>query len=173
MKTDTLSLRYCLRQSEDTEQLAAQLSVLCRPPFVMFLKGPLGSGKTTFARGFIKKLSGFRRIKSPTYTLIEHYPVSSYYILHCDFYRINDPEELETLGVRDYTLTPAIWLIEWPEHAIQNAKTAVLPSPDIVFCFSLLSNSHELHITSQTEKGYKILMQLKDIEAINEIVLEG
>ena len=68
-------------------------------PLVIWLQGDLGAGKTSFARALIHALGYKGRVKSPTYGLLEQYQIASLQILHMDLYRINDPGELEFLGL--------------------------------------------------------------------------
>ena len=95
------------------------------PTELVFLEGELGMGKTTLARGILRGLGFTGHVKSPTYTLVEPYEVGGSRVYHFDFYRINDPEELEYLGLDDLLSESAIKLVEWPERAHGR-----LPRPD-------------------------------------------
>lgn len=102
--------------AEDTESLGAALARRVSAPCVIALTGPLGVGKTTFVRGFLRARGHAGPVRSPTYTLVECYPLDSGTVHHLDLYRLADPEELEYLGVRDLATEESIWLVEWPEH---------------------------------------------------------
>jgi tRNA threonylcarbamoyladenosine biosynthesis protein TsaE len=82
------------------------------------LRGPLGSGKTTWVRAMLAGLGYAGRVPSPTYTLLEEYRVDALRVAHLDLYRFSDAEELEFLGIRDWFDEPGVWLlVEWPERA--------------------------------------------------------
>src|SRR5208282_5941188 len=87
---------------------------------VIALSGPLGSGKTSFARAFIRS-SGLdaAEVPSPTFMLVEVYDGGagplSWPVWHFDLYRIESPEEIRELGL-DEALAEGICLIEWPER---------------------------------------------------------
>lgn len=88
---------------------------------VVELRGPLGAGKTTFARHLLHALGVTGAVKSPTYALIEPYQADAghggFAIAHFDFYRFDDPEEWEGAGFRDVFASPGLKLVEWPEQA--------------------------------------------------------
>jgi tRNA threonylcarbamoyladenosine biosynthesis protein TsaE len=97
-------------------EFAAKFAGLCEPPLVIYLQGDLGTGKTTFARGFINKLGHSGNVKSPTFTLVETYDLEQARLYHFDLYRLNDPSELEYIGIREIEgESDVMCLIEWPE----------------------------------------------------------
>ncbi len=121
----------------DTESVAEKcLRLFNRTPrALIFLKGDLGSGKTTFAQIFLKKLGVVTRVKSPTYSLIEPYTTPQRQIYHLDLYRIQDQQELEFLGLLDLLSEQAIFLVEWP-HLLEALEIA----PDLILEFSVKEN---------------------------------
>jgi len=99
-----------------TAALATELAAWARRGDVIGLSGPLGSGKTTFARYFIAARMGASEVPSPTFTLVETYqPASGPAIWHFDLYRIETPEDAYELGIED-AFADGIALIEWPER---------------------------------------------------------
>lgn len=108
-----------LRSAEDTTALGAAIAAALadRPGGVIYLRGPLGAGKTTVARGLLRALGVRGPIRSPTYTLLEPYELPGRLLVHLDLYRLADERELEPLGLRDYPPERCWWLIEWPERA--------------------------------------------------------
>lgn len=82
----------------------------------LYLRGDLGTGKTTLVRGLLRGLGYQGAVRSPTYTLIEPYEAVEPRVMHLDLYRLADPEELDYLGLRDLLEHPGLILIEWPER---------------------------------------------------------
>jgi N-acetylmuramate 1-kinase len=106
----------CLPDEEATDQLAAFLAEEIRAGDILTLQGDLGTGKTTFARTFIRHLARDPdlEVPSPTFTLMQEYDTPHGSVLHADLYRIENPSELEELGF-DEISKDAVTLIEWPE----------------------------------------------------------
>src|SRR5579863_7253640 len=117
---------YDITTPSEMEQLGAQLAKACPSKIIIFLEGPLGAGKTTLTRGFLRGLGYTGSVKSPTYTLVEPYQINNQRVFHFDLYRVVDPRELEFIGIREYFSEEAICIIEWPERA-----RAFLPTPDL------------------------------------------
>ncbi|MEM9531980.1 MAG: tRNA (adenosine(37)-N6)-threonylcarbamoyltransferase complex ATPase subunit type 1 TsaE [Pseudomonadota bacterium] len=96
-------------------RLAAALALLpADQPFVVYLEGDLGSGKTTLVRAMLRSRGVTGAVKSPTYTLVEPYEVEARRWYHLDLYRVGHPEELEFLGLTDWLAENALLLVEWP-----------------------------------------------------------
>jgi tRNA threonylcarbamoyladenosine biosynthesis protein TsaE len=123
-----------LRSPEATTALGAAIAASLgnRPGGVIYLRGPLGAGKTTVARGLLRALGVRGAIRSPTYTLLEPYELPGRMLVHLDLYRLNDERELEPLGLRDYPPERCWWLVEWPERA-----AARLPAADLDVALAL------------------------------------
>lgn len=146
--------------AEETEQLGAHLARARPQPHaalaVLYLKGPLGSGKTTFARGFAQALGVTGLVRSPTYTLLEVYATSAVTLVHLDLYRLKSPAEIDSLGLRDLALPAHTWLIEWPENGAGR-----LPEPDLTANFTALESAHEIDLTSSSALGSSWMVQLE------------
>lgn len=154
---DKASTKQCFL-SDERQQLALAKSVAqqLNSSFVMWLKGDLGVGKTTFARGFIQA-SGFSGVvKSPTYTLLEPYPIShSRMCYHFDLYRLAEPEELEFIGARDHFNDTDVCLVEWPEKA-----HGFLPAADWICEFSHSNQGRNVVILALTDKGKALMLRV-------------
>ena len=101
-----------------TDALARRIASLLHPGDVVALSGGLGAGKTTLARAIIAALGYADEVPSPSFAIIEVYdpPALRLRVVHADFYRLEDPEEVAELGLDDYR-ADAVLIAEWPEHA--------------------------------------------------------
>lgn len=101
------------------EAYAAELSLFARPGMVLLLKGNLGTGKSTFARAFIRALAqGIEfDVPSPTFTLVQTYDETRVPVAHADLYRIGAVQELDELGFDDL-MASHVLLVEWPEKIL-------------------------------------------------------
>lgn len=113
----TLALAATVARAWQPEQGGAQR---------LYLRGPLGSGKTTWARAALQALGVTRPVRSPTYALIETYDLPDRRVLHADLYRLAAAEHLAPLGLEDYDTGHTLWLVEWPERGGQRLPPADL-----------------------------------------------
>lgn len=109
--------RLFVSNEADMLALGARLAQIAKPGDIFYLQGELGAGKTTLTRGFLRALGVTGAVKSPTFTLVETYPMHDFLVFHFDLYRIKNSEELLEIGLSDYLTEDAICLIEWPEKA--------------------------------------------------------
>ncbi|MBE6668345.1 MAG: tRNA (adenosine(37)-N6)-threonylcarbamoyltransferase complex ATPase subunit type 1 TsaE [Ruminococcaceae bacterium] len=104
----------------DTESFGAKLASAMLtdsslPKFIA-LYGDLGVGKTAFVRGFTSQISPSSRVKSPTFALVNEYKGSLISVFHFDMYRIENEDELYSIGFYDYLQRKGICLVEWSEN---------------------------------------------------------
>lgn len=112
----THRIELTLQTPEDTARLAARLGGVVGPGDVILLSGPVGAGKTHFARALIQSiLTVAEDVPSPTFTLVQAYDTERGPLWHTDLYRLNGPDEIEELGLPDAFET-AICLVEWPDR---------------------------------------------------------
>lgn len=98
------------------ERAGAALAERLKAGDVVTLSGPLGAGKTTLVRGVLAALGHAGEVPSPTFAIVQPYEATRVPVAHADLYRIEDPAELEELGLEDQLIDGAL-LVEWPERA--------------------------------------------------------
>lgn len=103
---------------EETERIASGLARTLPPGSVVALYGDLGAGKTVFARGFARGLGITEPLSSPTFTIVQEYPVpGGGNLYHLDLYRIDNSDAALAFGVDEFLNDPAARiLLEWPER---------------------------------------------------------
>jgi len=142
-----------------TERWGAKLAPTLTGGMIVTLRGELGTGKTTLVRGLLRARGVAGPVRSPTYTLVEHYPISSLYFYHFDFYRFTNPDEWDSAGMSDYFRDDAVCLVEWPERV-----AGVLPAPDVALSLSFAANDggRDLVVESRSAEGERCLKALAD-----------
>jgi len=140
-------MRLWLADPEATDALGAALARTRPDRAVVHLQGDLGAGKSTLARALLRALGVAGTIRSPTYTLVERYPLGTGGdALHLDLYRIGDPGELEFLGID--AAEGSLWLIEWAERGGR-----ALPPADLVVLLGLEGQGRSAELTPRTPVG--------------------
>ncbi len=147
-----------LKNEQATLEFAARLaSALPDSGLTIHLHGNLGAGKTTLVRGLLQALGHQGNVKSPTYTLIEHYQLADKPVFHLDLYRLADPEELLYLGIEDYLTPTALLLIEWPEQGGD-----LLPKPDLTVNLTYQADGRNLQLDAHSPAGQTICESLHE-----------
>ena len=141
----------------DEASCAASAAALAASPALrdafVELEGPLGAGKTTFARHLLHAMGVEGRIKSPTYAVVETYELPHVAISHFDFYRFDDPQEWEDAGLRDLFGAPGLKLVEWAEKA-----EPLLPVPDLRVTITPQDEANRgVRYDAMTRKGVQLL----------------
>jgi tRNA threonylcarbamoyladenosine biosynthesis protein TsaE len=104
-----------LVDEQSTAALGARLARSAMAGDVITLSGPLGVGKTALARGFVAALGYDGDVPSPSFAIVQPYDTLDPPVWHVDLYRIEQPSEIEELGLD--AAADAVLLVEWPERA--------------------------------------------------------
>ena len=104
--------------ADEKATLAAgrEISTLIRSGDVITLSGPLSAGKTTLVRGLLAALGHKGEVPSPSFAIVQPYEELAPPVWHVDLYRIEQPSDLEELGLEDIR-DEGVLIVEWPEHA--------------------------------------------------------
>ncbi len=138
------------------QRLAMAVPDVSEGPFFMALEGPLGAGKTSLARAFLRALGHEGAVRSPTYTLLEPYEFDDRLVVHLDLYRLSDPGELDYLGVEDLFCPGHILLVEWPERGLGH-----LPAPDLSVRLAYAGSGRQADLRSGAPPGQEVLTRLE------------
>ncbi len=120
------------------------------------LAGELGAGKTTLVRALLRRLGVDGPVKSPTFSLLEPYVVSSLNLYHFDFYRFEHPDEFTEAGFRELFGAGTLALVEWPEKA-----AGQLPAPDLVIRLAHEGEGRKALLIAHTEIAAACLAALR------------
>lgn len=141
-------MKIFLADSDQTEALAAALARTLPERAVIYLRGELGAGKSTLARALLRALGVTGPIKSPTYALIERYPLADGEAVHLDLYRIGGASELEFLGLDELAHAARLWLVEWPERG-----GSALPPADLLIRLSVSGEGRSAELETTGPSG--------------------
>jgi tRNA threonylcarbamoyladenosine biosynthesis protein TsaE len=147
-----MGFELVIATAPDMEGLGARLAKGSRVVQLVYLRGALGTGKTTLVRGLLRAMGHTGVVRSPTFTLVEGYLLNGRQIYHLDLYRMVHPEELEFIGFRDYVKNNNLCLVEWAERG-----AAVLPLPDLDVQIRKSGHRRIVTLLSHTERGAKLL----------------
>ena len=115
LSTRMTTREFTTHSAEETLVLGRSLAAVLAPPKLVVLRGELGAGKTTLAKGIAEgfQAASAENVTSPTFTLVHEYRGPEVSVYHIDLYRVDTQRELETLGLDDLRDDKSVLLIEW------------------------------------------------------------
>lgn len=140
-----------LASEKEMRDYAKQCIFFIQPGMIIFLKGELGAGKTTWVRSLLRALGFQEAVKSPSFSLLESYEIAGISILHFDLYRLTSEKAFQSYGFEEHFSHENCCLIEWPERA-----ESILPTPDFVFELEILGDGRQLTVSALTPRGKKL-----------------
>ena len=141
-------MEIALADEAATLALGAALASGAAGGGVVHLSGDLGAGKTTLARGLLRAFGWDGAVKSPTYTLVELYELSSLNLYHFDLFRFNEASEWLSSGFGEILDENALALIEWPERA-----KGFLPPADLSVQLAISGSGRSAWLEAQSALG--------------------
>ncbi len=137
--------------AQETKAIAANLAQELQGGEFISLIGDLGTGKTTFTQGLVSALGSTARVKSPTFTVMNEYPVTSHpsirRVVHCDLYRFTKASEIGALELYEYRRPDIVIIAEWP-----NMLADVDWKPDVIVTLRHGSNEDSCERTIEIER---------------------
>lgn len=153
-----MKLTLNLLDETATQLLAKNFASYLSAGIIIYLLGDLAAGKTFFVRSLIHALGYTGSVKSPTFAVVEPYPDLKVPVNHFDLYRINDPDELELLGVRDYITNDSVCCFEWAEKGGKH-----IPIADLTLQLDYAQPGRTANIIAHTPQGKILLKQLATV----------
>ncbi|HEY6241122.1 MAG TPA: tRNA (adenosine(37)-N6)-threonylcarbamoyltransferase complex ATPase subunit type 1 TsaE [Burkholderiales bacterium] len=147
-----------LRDEAATSSLGGRLASCITPGMRVYVRGELGSGKTTLIRGLLRGLGVQGKVKSPSYALVELYVVSRLDLYHFDFYRFIDDGEFGDAGLVEYFRGDGVCLVEWPERAGR-----ALPLPDLELSLDYAPTGRTISLKAYSKTGERCLANCRDV----------
>jgi len=112
---DKLRQGVITESAESTRELAAGLAAILPPESTLALHGDMGVGKTTFVQGLARGLGVTQRVTSPTFAIYSVHPGRQRPLIHLDAYRLENEQQIESLLLEDFLVSPYCLAVEWPE----------------------------------------------------------
>ena len=140
-----------------TERLGGAIGSALEPGLHIYLRGEIGSGKTTLVRALLHAAGVVGRVKSPSYALVELYVVSRLHLYHFDFYRFRDSTEWRDAGFEEYFGGDGVCLVEWPERAGDK-----LPRGDLDIALGPAKTGRNARIDAHSEAGVRCLKSVSE-----------
>ncbi len=122
---------------------------------VLYLQGELGAGKTTCVRSLLRALGVTGLVRSPTYTLVETYPLATLTCVHVDLYRLQSRTEVDELGLRDLVGPGSLIMVEWPERG-----GAAVPPADLELTLRYAGEARQAALNAKSAVGTEWLDHL-------------
>lgn len=161
--TEPATLTLFLPDPEATTRLGARIAPMLRPGDTLLLSGPIGAGKTHFARAVIQArlaaVGMHEDVPSPTFTLVQVYQAGDVEIWHSDLFRLTQPDETAELGLEEAFET-AICLVEWPERLAELA-----PADALHLHFELTGEGRSVSLSGVAERWAPVLAALTESAA--------
>ena len=132
--------KFNIHEENKTKLIAQEISKICKKGDVLAISGSMGSGKSTFIRYFIRKISNAKSVPSPTYNIILPYETRHFVIYHMDVWRLKNYNEALSLGITE-KFDDGIFLIEWAEKI-----NVILPSDCLRLSIKRIKNKKFLKI---------------------------
>ena len=137
---------FLVTDFSDYISLFKKINLFKKNKNIIFLKGELGSGKTTFVQKYLLHKYNFKNTSSPTFGIINTYMLNDTNIYHYDLYRITKSNELYDIGFYDNLETNTVHFIEWPELIPKK-----MCSPNIIINFQSLITERIISIDDINE----------------------
>jgi N-acetylmuramate 1-kinase len=156
-----------LDSEEDTVALARWLAGFTRPGDMLVLSGELGAGKTALARAFLRAATGEPELEtpSPTFTILQNYDGAEWPIVHADFYRLADPEDLRQIGFSE-AVQGAVTLVEWGERV-----ASALPAERLELSLAFdEARSLDARIAEFRPRGHNMTARFKAARAVESLL---
>lgn len=158
--TETTAQRR-VHDAREMVRLGGEIAAHCASVHRIYLHGDLGSGKTTLVRGVLRGLGFGDAVRSPTFTLVEPYEIEGRAVFHFDLYRLNEAEELEFIGAREYLEGDGLCLVEWAERG-----AGFLPIPDVDVIIRKVDDGRVVQLQARSEAGTVLVRGLARTDGV-------